>query len=237
MVDDARPRGFGHPRKLGGSSHCRCERHYDRVICLGDIVDYGPSPVEAVSWVQDNADLVVRGNHDTAVALGVGCRSAPAFRRLAEETRQLTIPMLSQHHREYLANLPVRLTTQFNGLRVEVLHAAPEDPLYQYLPASDLVRWHRAVEQVDADVILVGHTHMPVVFEVGDKLVVNPGSVGLQRDGDPRASYAVFENGRPMLRRVPYAVEITVGATRAWGLPRDVADALAHVYETGSLPA
>jgi putative phosphoesterase len=205
----------------------------DRVLCLGDIVDYGPRPVETVRWVREHADAVVRGNHDTAVALGVSCRSAPAFRRLSEETRKLTVPLLSDTDRRYLAELPVRATLHLDGVSIELLHAAPGDPLYQYLPASDGEGWARAVEDIDAEIVLVGHTHLPAVLDVGGKLVVNPGSVGLPRDGDPRACYAVLEAGRPVLKRVAYDVSQTVQALREWGLPHDVASALETMYHGG----
>ena len=67
-----------------------------------------------------------------------------------------------------------------------------------------------AIDNVDAQVICVGHTHHPYVLEVGDKLIVNPGSVGQPRDGDPRASYAIVENQRVELKRIEYPVEDTV---------------------------
>lgn len=211
-----------------------CERA-DRVFCLGDIVDYGPRPVETVGWVREHAEVTVRGNHDTAVALGVSCRSAPAFRRLSEETRRLTVPMLSEEDRRFLAGLPVRASIELDGVRIELLHAAPADPLYQYLPASDVDGWRRAVAGIDADIVLVGHTHLPVVLELGGKRMVNPGSVGLPRDGDPRACYAVLEDGHPVLKRAAYEVEETVKDLRRWGLPEDVTSSLEATYRGGKV--
>lgn len=211
------------------------QENADQVFCLGDIVDYGPSPAETLRWVRQNATVVVRGNHDTAVAFQSSCRSAPAFRRLSEETRRLTIPMLADEERRWLGELPIRASTAVDGRRVALLHAAPDDPLYQYLPATDVAGWTRAVDGVDADIILVGHTHLPVILRVGDKLVVNPGSVGLPRDGDPRASCAVLDGGTTSLLRVDYDTSATISKLRRWGLPQDVEDQLSAVYANGAL--
>jgi predicted phosphodiesterase len=87
---------------------------------------------------------------------------------------------------------------------------------------------------VDADVICVGHTHHPYVLEVGDKLVINPGSVGQPRDGDPRAAYAVIEDFRVDLKRAEYPVEETVAVIHASGLPDPAKELLADVLRTGA---
>src|SRR5438128_703172 len=82
----------------------------------------------------------------------------------------------------------------FGGpMRILLAHASPRDPLDEYLP-PDKELWARRLQNVEADVVCVGHTHQPYVLEVGDKLVINPGSVGQPRDGDARASCAVIEN-------------------------------------------
>ena len=207
----------------------------DQVFCLGDIVDYGPSPGETLRWVRENATVTVRGNHDTAVAFETSCGASPDFRRLSEETRRLTIPMLSEEERRWVGALPIRTSVELDGRRIVLLHAAPDDPLYQYLPATDVDGWRRAVESVDADIILVGHTHLPVILPVGNKLVVNPGSVGLQRDGDPRASCAILEDGEPSLLRVDYDPSATISLLASWGLPPDVEQHLVAIYNTGKI--
>ena len=133
----------------------------------------------------------------------------------------------------FLRSLPSRRTVHVDGTRLELLHAAPEDPLFQYLPATRVEDWRKAAAGIDADLVLVGHTHLPVIVDLGGKRMVNPGSVGLPRDGDPRACYAVLEGGEPVLKRVAYDVERTIAALRAWGLPDDVSDSLEHLYRGG----
>jgi predicted phosphodiesterase len=141
--------------------------------------------------------------------------------------------MMGEDALAFLRNLPLRRTLVADGRRLELLHAAPGDPLFEYLPASRLAEWRSAAAGVDADLILVGHTHLPVVLDLGGKRMVNPGSVGLPRDGDPRASYAVIEEGEPVLRRAPYDVEKTIADLRAWGLPDDVTRSLERLYRGG----
>ena len=209
------------------------EPEVDQVICLGDIVDYGPSPEETVRWVREHAVATVRGNHDNAVATGDDCRSAPLFRRLSVETRRSTLPLLSPESMSFLRSLPTRRTVTLGRARAALLHAAPSDPLFQYLPASDVEGWRAEAAGIDADLIIVGHTHMPVLLDLGDKRMVNPGSVGLPRDGDPRACYAVIEAGKPTLKRVAYDVERTISDLRAWGLPEDVTRSLESLYRGG----
>jgi predicted phosphodiesterase len=100
----------------------------------------------------------------------------------------------------------------------------------QYLPASDVDGWRSAVAGIDADLVLVGHTHLPVILELGAREMVNPGSAGLPRDGDARVCYAVIEDGHPVLKRVAYDVEKTVADLWSWGLPDDVARSLEATY-------
>jgi diadenosine tetraphosphatase ApaH/serine/threonine PP2A family protein phosphatase len=107
------------------------------------------------------------------------------------------------------------------------------DPLFEYLPATRVADWKTAAAAIDANLILVGHTHLPVVLELDGKRMVNPGSVGLPRDGDPRACYAVIEDGEPRLKRVAYDLERTIAAVASWGLPGNVVRSLESLYRGG----
>ncbi len=85
--------------------------------------------------------------------------------------------------------------------------------------------------------VCVGHTHQPYVLEVGDKLIINPGSLGQPRDGDPRASYAIIENYTVELKRLEYPVEDTVRVILESGLPEAARETLAGVFRTGEVPS
>ena len=120
-----------------------------------------------------------------------------------------------------------------DGRRLELLHAAPRDPLFQYLPGTRVAEWKEAAADVDAELILVGHTHLPIIVALGGKRMVNPGSVGLPTEQNPRACYAVIEDGEPVLKRVDYDVERTVADMKACGLPVDVVRSLESLYRGG----
>ena len=146
------------------------------------------------------------------------CHGRGGFKYLTGVTRPLTQERLSAEDRRFLARLPVTRMVTLDDIRFLLVHATPRDPLDEYALA-DVDFWARRLEKVDADVICVGHTHQPYVLEVGDKLVINPGSVGQPRDGDPRASYAVIEDNRVELKRVEYPVEETVRVVQESSLP------------------
>jgi diadenosine tetraphosphatase ApaH/serine/threonine PP2A family protein phosphatase len=113
-----------------------------------------------------------------------------------------------------------------------LLHAAPADPLYRYLgPEPDA--WREAVSGLQTDLVLVGHTHLPFHFQFGSVAVVNPGSVGQPKDGDPRAAFAIVEDGVPRLERVSYPVEPTIEALESAGVDPAARDALAALLRTG----
>jgi putative phosphoesterase len=136
----------------------------------------------------------------------------------------------------YLATLPLSQYVTVADTRFLLVHATPRDPLDEYAPA-EVAFWERRLADVDADLVCVGHTHFPYVLEVGNKLVVNPGSVGLPRDGDWRASYAILEDHNVELKRVEYPVEQTVQAIQDSPLPDDAKVFLAEVLRTGGSKA
>lgn len=207
----------------------------DHVLCLGDLVDYGPDPAPCIDWVRARAAAAIEGNHDHAVAHHTSCRCAGAFRTLSEETREVMWRLLDAEHVAFLAARPTTAKVTLGGVRFQLVHATPSDPLYTYLPPNETARWAREIESVDADVLLVGHTHLPMVLRFGDKLVVNPGSVGLPRTKDGRASYAIIDDGVPRLEKVEYDVEATVAALARNDLSDGTLSTLTRILRTGSL--
>ena len=102
--------------------------------------------------------------------------------------------------------------------------------------APDSPAWTQESASVDADIILVGHTHLPFVKRFGARTVVNPGSLGQPKDGGPDASYAVWQDGEVMLRKVAYPVDRTVAKIKELPLPTGIAIALEHLLRTGRPP-
>lgn len=207
---------------------------FDQCLVLGDLVDYGLEPGPCLDWVRKNATHIIRGNHDHGVAQQVKVNGRTGFKYLTTVTRPITQERVSATDRRYLGSLPVSKRLTLDNTRFLLVHATPRDPLDEYALA-DADFWARRLAEVEANVICVGHTHHPYVLEVGDKLVINPGSVGQPRDGDPRCSYAVIDNHRVELKRLEYPVEDTVKSVLESNLPEPAKALLAEVFRTGAL--
>ena len=223
------------------AEHAAAGGPVDAVLCTGDVVDYGPAPAKCVAWVRDRADRAVRGNHDHAVAQHVPPRGGRGLRGLAAEARPRQEEELSPADLRYLARLPVTDRVTLGGRSFLLVHGSPRDPLDDYAPA-DPAGWadRLRAEPPDAvpDFVLAGHTHNPYVLRVTDgpaagTVVVNPGSVGQPRDGDPRAAYALIADGAVELRRVAYDTAPAVAAVRAWGLGPAAAATAERLLTTG----
>ncbi|MFB6129752.1 MAG: metallophosphoesterase [Salinigranum sp.] len=185
----------------------------DAVACAGDVVGYGPAPSECVDLVREAADVVVAGNHDRTVETpdryARHPTAGPGLQHAADE--------LDDERRRWLRELPARATV--DGGSVRVVHSHP-DPAkrgrYVYPDEFDAL-----ARRSDADVLVLGHTHVQGAETADGTLVVNPGSVGQPRDGDPKAAYAVVDtDDRSVdLRRVAYDVEAVRDAVEDAGLP------------------
>ena len=208
----------------------------DEIWCLGDIVDFGPQPAECVQWVRHHVDRnCVLGNHDYAVAFDIDCQSGPKFHELSELSRQMNRKLLNGEQIEYLRYLPRFNTMNRDGFCFHLSHAAPDGDLSKshFQPdISDSVL-DAEIKDIHADFICCGHTHLPMVRKIGEKTFVNPGSVGMPLDGDPRASYAVFQDGKMKLHRVKYDIAKTVEKLCESSLEPSASARLAEILHAG----
>jgi putative phosphoesterase len=136
---------------------------------------------------------------------------------------------------DWLRSLPTQVRFRFDDHDFHALHASPADHLFSYrltpeLPDEEL---RKEVQGVQADLLCVGHTHLPMVRRAWSMVILNPGSVGQPLDGDPRASYAVVQDGVAEIRRVPYDIEATFAGIRKMGLSVEAAEALIGILRTG----
>jgi protein phosphatase len=205
---------------------------FDEVICLGDIVGYGPQPAACLRWLRKRRALIVQGNHDRALGEHVAPRCTPQFQWLADATFPIGDAQLTSEERAYLASLPRSAEIDRDGVRLMLVHAAPTDPLYGYREPN-VDAWTSELAAVDADVLLVGHTHLQFELSIGAKRVVNPGSAGQPKGGDPRAAYAVLDHGMIRLGRVDYPLEQTVSELALAGVEPRAVDALGTLLRTG----
>lgn len=209
----------------------------DHVLCAGDLVNYGPRPQAVLQQLRKQPTIAVRGNHDHAVAHGADPRASPAKQPLALALRDWTRGQLNPADLQWLATLPLRQNCEVAGARFTVVHATPADPLYDYRlrPDSPDALLEQLTTGIHADVLVVGHTHWPLRRTVGTLQVVNPGSVGQPLDGDPRASYATWDDGRITVHRVAYDLTPVLTALDAMPADRACRSSVARVLRHACL--
>jgi putative phosphoesterase len=205
---------------------------FDACLFIGDVVEYGVEPVQCIDWVRQNATTAIKGNHDHSVAQRVAPPSGSGFRRLAGETRQQHWSVLTPSHIKYLSRLPVTESIKLDGIRFHLVHATPRDPMDEYL-ADEPDLWRTRLAGIEADIVCVGHTHVQFHRNLGPCQILNPGSVGQPRDGDPRAAYAVITNGNVELRRVEYDIEATVQSLANAGISPESLELAEAVLKSG----
>lgn len=179
------------------------EKDYDRLLFLGDVVDYGPHPCECIDLLQNVMTDGVLGNHDHAILYDTDCMCRPDFKQYSVETRQWHTSLLKQHHLRFLISLPRVTTIEIQGYSILLAHASPHGELSRYIDQTQL---EQALRGICVDILFMGHTHIQYQRRVGSTLVVNPGSVGLARDGGG-ACYATLIDGTVTLHRISYDVE------------------------------
>ncbi len=212
---------------------------YEAVWVLGDIVGYGPHPNEVVARLRAEGAVAVQGNHDAAT---LGRIPTGMFNDLARVAVEWTAETLEPDNLEWLAQLPdSRVEGEFT-----LVHGSPRDPLWEYLFSIPVARINLAA--FETSYCLVGHTHHQLTFrddngqvEVllpGDggqlalderRCILNPGSVGQPRDGDPRACAMTLDTETDTVEwlRIDYEIGRTQAAMRQLPLPGRLADRLA----------
>ncbi|MEQ8850711.1 MAG: metallophosphoesterase family protein [Phycisphaerales bacterium] len=211
---------------------------YDAVICLGDVVGYGPEPARCLELISDLADVMVLGNHDEAVLReDVSARFNPRARRSIEYTRS----KMNEYHIALLRSMPYR--AELDGF--SIAHATFSPTRFEYLYTAEAAA--DAFNYMPAHVGLIGHTHLPSAFAApvaqnvqagevtvaqlapgqalryndGRRYILNPGSVGQPRDRNPDASWALLDSDqkRVQIRRVDYDIDAVSRKIRERGLP------------------
>ena len=209
--------------------------------CLGDTVGYGPQPRECLALVREWCSLTLAGNHDLG---STGAVSIVDFNAYAAAANRWTGKMLTADERDFIDSLPSQLTWK----EVTLTHGSPRDPVWEYVVSAPVAEAN--FERFPTPYCFVGHSHLPFhcrepedgqqarlyrfaeeqeVDLTEGRFIVNPGSVGQPRDGDSRASYALFDTdrGSVVARRVAYDIEDTQQRIRYAGLPEHLAVRLA----------
>jgi diadenosine tetraphosphatase ApaH/serine/threonine PP2A family protein phosphatase len=219
------------------------EGRYDRVWFLGDLVGYGPDPNECVERLRELAPSpALSGNHDWAV---LGKLDTEEFNSDARKAVRWTRHTLTEENRAYLGTLPpLHIESTFT-----LAHASPRHPVWEYI--LDLQTALENFDHFDTPRCLVGHSHIPALFTLDERaaelnlylvdhgeiidlsqgrLILNPGSIGQPRDGDPRAAYALLDDEAMTweLRRVAYDIAETQRRMRERRLPDRLVERLEY---------
>lgn len=218
-------------------------RHYQTILCLGDVVGYGPNPNEVVAWARTHADVVIRGNHDKACSGGA---TFDSFNLVAQCSSRWTRQELLDDHRQWLLNLdrgPV-LVEDF-----ELVHGAPDDEdRYIFHEHEAEAGLRSASEQIT----FFGHTHVQggfvgelyrrvvevsrlqalpdqMAIDADRRYLLNPGAVGQPRDGNSCAAYCIYDSAMRIVEfcRVEYDIRTAQDKILAAGLPAELAFRLA----------
>ena len=211
------------------------QESFDACLFAGDLVDYGTDPIPCIDWVREHATAAVRGNHDHAVAQRIQPLGGSGFRSLTAATRPHHWQTLQPSRTQFLAELPVTQYVTVGDTAFFLVHGTPRDPLDEYL-TDDSDAWLARLESVEADFVCVGHTHVRFHLDLGRIQVINPGSVGQPRDGDPRCSYAVIENGHVEIHRVEYDIDATLQQMEQSGLDPDTLHLAESILRNGGKP-
>ena len=214
---------------------------FDELWCLGDVVGYGPRPNECAALVRERATVCLAGNHDLVV---LGKIPMVGVRRRRRDRRPLDAAASSTTTRARSWRRSSRLATRPGA---ELFHGSPRDPVWDYVLSEDAARHTFAA--TSEPLVLVGHSHVALELSSdglalhggkadagmrldlsGPRRLLNPGSVGQPRDGDPRAAWLEIdkEAGWATFRRTAYPVELTQGEMREQGLPEILAGRLEH---------
>jgi len=207
---------------------------YDRVWCLGDVVGYGPDPNKCIERLQALPGLkCIKGNHDAAI---LGEIDINAFNLDARAALVWLETKLAPQNRRWLADLDERLILE----GITLAHGSPRNPVWEYVMDAQTARQN--LSEFDTKICLVGHTHIPCVFQqdggglermglyamspgiafrIERRAILNPGSVGQPRDRDPRSSYVIYDSSSEewTYHRVEYDIIKVQKRIRAVGLP------------------
>ncbi|MEJ2054076.1 MAG: metallophosphoesterase family protein [Calditrichaceae bacterium] len=209
----------------------------EKVYCLGDIVGYGPNPNECVELIRDRCEIILMGNHDYAA---IGQANIEYFNEYAKMSTRWTIEQLNKENFEFLKGLPFSHQTD----DMLLVHSSPSNPSHWYYVLS--VQDARIeMQSFSEHICLIGHSHVPVVFSGQNfnrertqklnpdrKYIINVGSVGQPRDGNPNPCFAVLdlEGNNLEYIRLEYDINTTHDKIVKAGLPLFLAERLLKGY-------
>lgn len=220
------------------------QRGIKDIFCLGDIVGYGAEPGKCLAKICSLTDKITAGNHDYGA---VGLLDISSFNLNARKTIEWTVGILAQQEKEILSKLPLIIKSETETGSFWAVHSTPNRPnAWHYILSLDEAEYQ--FENFQGNLCFIGHSHQPVFWEFdangrcnsinrarlrldkAKRYIINAGSVGQPRDGDPRSSYIIYDVERMevAIRRVEYDIKSAQEKIIKAGLPTRLAERLTH---------
>ncbi len=201
----------------------------DTIVCLGDLVGYGPAPNETIDLIRREGILCTLGAADERIAYDFARRKLPR-RGVADEILEWTREVIEPKHVQFLQTLPIQKRLNTPAGRLRYFHGTAEDTAERLSLNQDPITLTRLLERHRCTILACGATHVPYFRELSTGWVINPGSVGLSLNGEPGADYAVLtitEDGTTIhMDKIEYDFAAVAFDIVAWGLPTMVADTI-----------
>jgi predicted phosphodiesterase len=215
------------------------EDKIDKIVCLGDVIGYGPAPNECVHLIKERSSFCLMGNHDHAI---IGKENLAYFNPFAKEAVLWSQKQLSEETIEFLEHLPFEKVEN----HCTYVHSSPLEPKeWTYVLSKNDA--HIQFQYLSTQLCFIGHTHVAGIFrqknnsinyllerkiniKEDEKYIINVGSVGQPRDFDPRSSYGILDLQKQLVeyRRIPYDIETTQVNMEKFGLPQYLIDRLSY---------
>ncbi len=192
--------------------------HVEKILHAGDVIGYNPYPNETVKLFIEHNIISIRGNHDRALVEG----DSSGFNPYAATALEWTGNMISQENIQYISGLKDVQSFEIEGRKIVMVHGSPHDP-EEYVYPEDAIPGF--ISEVDTDILVLGHTHVQFIREYPEGIILNPGSIGQPRDGNPDAGFAILDTdpGKVKLKRIGYDIEKVIDDILAARLPEKLA--------------
>lgn len=203
------------------------KQRVEQIFCLGDLVGYGPRPNEVIETIREVDIPTVMGNYDEGIGYDkgeCGCAYVTDDEKFnGRKSIEWTSSQVTQKNKEFLKNLEYQISFKTNRYNFLLVHGSPRkinEYLYEDRPEKSLTRM---LETIDTDILVCGHTHKPYHRVVNGVHIINDGSVGKPKDGDPRACYVLItidNNVSVEFKRVNYPIKVVAKEIVEFGLPK-----------------
>lgn len=202
-------------------------RNVDTIICLGDLVGYGPFPNEVIDLIRKEDILVIMGNYDAAVV----CNDIKYIQD-NQLNRSFALPWsvneVNENNKKYLKRLPEDITVVDKGKIITFIHGSIRS-INEYLK-EDSKEAEEVMKEYDGDILVCAHTHLPYMKKYGEKLLINDGSVGKPKIGRPNATYGILTYDKDIIGfeiiEISYEYEKTIKAMEERNFPKEIIDSL-----------